>query len=74
LSWILAGFVLSNGAGAIMTEEIVLGIIIALLAPAMISYSTFATSKANDITVGIVVLVLGFANALYRQSPVRTHA
>jgi len=96
---IVAGFVLSNGAGAIMAEEIVLGIIIALLAlgsinssnpgiawcvavaglwtllaPAMINYSAFAASKANDVTVGIVVLVLGFANAIYRQSPVRTHA
>ena len=96
---IVAGFALSHGGGAIMAEEIVLGIIIALLAfgsvsssnpaiawcvviaglwtllaPAAIDYSMHAASKANDIAVGVVVLVLGFANAVYRQSPIRTKA
>lgn len=96
---IVAGFALSHGAGPIMAEEIVLGIIIALLAigsigsgspaiawcvaiaglwtliaPAWIDYSMHAGSRANDIVIGILVLVLGIANAVYRQSPVRTHA
>jgi hypothetical protein len=32
-------------------------------------------SHTNDIIVGIIVLVLGFANAVFRRSPVRaTHA
>lgn len=96
---IVAGFALSHGASAIMSEEIVLGIIIALLAigsvnstnpaiawcvalaglwtllaPAVIDYTMHTASRANDIVIGIIVLVLGIANAVYRQSPVRTHA
>ncbi len=45
-----------------------------LIAPAAIDYGALATSRANDIVVGVVVLVFGLANALYRQSPVRTQA
>ena len=45
-----------------------------LIAPAVISYAGTTRSRANDIVVGIVVLVLGIANAVYRQSPVRTQA
>ena len=45
-----------------------------LIAPSVISYTGLATSRANDIVVGFVVLVLGFANAVYRLSPVRTSA
>lgn len=97
---IVSAFVLSGGAAAVMTEEIVLGIIIAalawtsavsrpspglswlvaiaglwtLIAPSIIHYGTMAASRNNDVVVGIVVLVVGIANALYRQSPVRTHA
>jgi hypothetical protein len=45
-----------------------------LLAPAALDYTRAASSRANDIVIGIVVLVLGVANALYRGSAVRTHA
>jgi hypothetical protein len=45
-----------------------------LIAPAAIRYAGMRASLANDIVVGIVVLVLGIANAVYRQSPVRTQA
>jgi hypothetical protein len=45
-----------------------------LIAPAVISYAGTTASRANDIVVGIVVLVLGIASAVYRQSPVRTRA
>jgi hypothetical protein len=31
-------------------------------------------SRTNDIVIGSIVLILGIANAVYRQSPVRTHA
>lgn len=94
---IVAGFTLSSGVGAIMTEEIVLGIIIAvlafgsivgrpgtllswcvaiaglwtLIAPFVIHYGTLTTSRTNDVIVGIIVLVLGFVNAVYRQAPAR---
>ena len=96
---IVAGFAVSQGAGPVMAEEIVIGIIIALLAigsvsstspaiawsvaiaglwtlvaPSVIDYTMHSASRANDIVVGIIVLVLGIANAVYRQSPVRTHA
>jgi SPW repeat len=97
---IVAGFVLSRGSAPVMTEEVVLGIIIAvlafwsaigteatalswaiavaglwtLIAPSVIHYTILTASKTNDIVVGIIVLVLGFANAVYRQSPARTHA
>jgi len=96
---IVVGFALSMGSRPVMTEEIVLGIIIAclaaisatrpssviswlvaiaglwtLIAPAVISYASVAGSRANDIVVGIIVLVLGIVNAVYRQSPVRTQA
>lgn len=99
--WLIAAaFVLSAGHAAVMTEEIVLGIIIAVLAytstiasasrvvawavaiaglwtlaaPAMFDYGAMTLSKTNDIVVGIIVLVLGFANAVFRESPVRTHS
>jgi hypothetical protein len=98
--WLIAaGFILSSGARPVMTEEIVVGIVIAclalaatvtesavlnwliavaglwtLIAPAAVSYVGMHTSRANDIVVGIVVLVLGVANALNRQTPVRTTA
>jgi len=96
---IVAGFTVSQGAGPAMAEEVVLGIIIALLAigsanstspaiawcvaiaglwtllaPAVINYTMHSVSRSNDIVVGIIVLILGIANAVYRQSPVRTHA
>jgi len=96
---IVAAFVFSTGASAVMAEEIVLGIIIAvlayasalrpnpvvswlvaiaglwtLIAPSVIQYGMRSTSKANDVVVGVIVLVLGFANAVYRQSPARTRA
>ena len=99
--WLIAAaFVFSTGAGAVMTEEIVIGIIIAalayastvgrpsaavswlvavaglwtLIAPSIIAYGLLRTARTNDIVVGIVVLVLGFANAMFRESPVRTNA
>ena len=99
--WLIAAaFIFSTGAGAVMAEEIVLGIIIAVLAygsivarssavvswlvalaglwtlvaPSVIVYGMFTASRTNDIVVGIIVLVLGFANAVFRESPVRTHA
>jgi hypothetical protein len=45
-----------------------------LIAPAVINYAGMTASRGNDIVVGIVVLVLGLASAVYRQSPVRTNA
>lgn len=94
---IVAGFVLSRGVGPVMSEEIILGVIIAclayfstirpgaavsgavaiaglwtLIAPAVINYSAVPGSRRNDVILGIIVLALGFANAVYRQSPVRT--
>jgi hypothetical protein len=45
-----------------------------LLAPAAMNYAGVMTSRANDIVVGVIVLVLGIANAVYRHSPVRTRA
>ncbi len=97
---IVSAFILSTGATAIMTEEIVLGIIIAVLAyasalvrpssilswivalaglwtlaaPFVIDYAARSASRGNDMIVGVIVLVLGFANAIYRQSPTRTAA
>ena len=97
---IVAGFAFVSGAGTIMAQEVVLGIIIAvlaywaavgtpnsgvswcvavaglivLLAPAAVTYGTFRAARGNDIIVGLIVLVLGFVNAVYRQSAVRTHA
>jgi len=45
-----------------------------LIAPSVIRYAGMTASRANDVIVGIVVLVLGIANAVYRQSPIRTEA
>jgi hypothetical protein len=45
-----------------------------LIAPSVIGYGTMTRSRSNDVVVGIVVLVLGIASAVYRQSPVRTRA
>jgi hypothetical protein len=41
-----------------------------VLAPAAMDYTRAASSRANDVVVGVLVLVLGIANALYRESPV----
>ena len=43
-----------------------------LIAPGIFHYG--GASRTNDVVIGIIVLVLGAANALYRQSPARTHA
>src|SRR4029078_8704002 len=90
---IVAGFTLAAGMGAVMTQDIILGIIIAafaawaasspehpvaswivaiaglwtLLSPG-VSYGMARASHTNDIIVGIIVLVLGFANAVFRRS------
>jgi hypothetical protein len=96
---IVAGFAISATARPVMTEEIVLGVIIAclafasamrpsailswlvalaglwtLIAPFAMSYGTLRAARGNDIIVGIVVLVLGVSNAIYRQTPATTHA
>jgi SPW repeat len=96
---IVAGFTLSTAAGPVMTEEIVMGIIIACLAivasryptsaiswviavaglwlaiaPAAINYRGISAARANDVVVGIVVLILGIANATFRESRIRTGA
>ena len=93
---IVAGFVLSTASRAVMTEEIVIGIIIAvlsaisvtavvswlswlvalagvwtLIAPGIISYVGMSASRANDVIVGIIVIVLGAARAL-SPSPMMT--
>jgi hypothetical protein len=94
---IVAGFTLAAGSGAAMTQDIVLGIIIAafavwaatseahpvaswivaiaglwtLISPG-VTYGMAHAAHTNDIIVGIVVLILGFANAVFRRSPVRT--
>jgi hypothetical protein len=91
---IVAGFALSAGVRPVMAEEIVMGIIIAvlayvsavarpnaglswivvlaglwtLIAPAAINYMGRNSSRSNDIAVGIVVLILGVINAIYRQA------
>jgi hypothetical protein len=43
-----------------------------LIAPAVIRYNGMTASRSNDIVVGIIVLVLGIANAVYRPTRVRT--
>ena len=45
-----------------------------LTAPAVINYAGLTASLGNDVVVGLVVLVLGLTNAVYRQPPVRTAA
>jgi hypothetical protein len=44
-----------------------------LVAPMVMNHGLRA-SRGNDIIVGIIVLALGVANAVYRQDVVRTHA
>jgi SPW repeat-containing protein len=107
LSWInfilglwlvFVGFTMGRGVPGVMTEEIILGIIIAalslavvrtgntglswlialaglwtLLAPTVINYTAVPRARGNDITVGVIVLILGVVNALYRPAAVRTH-
>jgi hypothetical protein len=43
-----------------------------LLAPAVVNYTAVPRARGNDITVGVIVLILGVVNALYRPAPVRT--
>lgn len=45
-----------------------------LIAPAVMNYARFNVSRGIDIVVGIVVLVFGLANAVYRRAPARIHA
>ena len=95
---IFAGFTMGRGVPGVMTEEIVLGIIIAALslavvrtgntglswlvalaglwtlsAPAVAKYTAVPRARGNDITVGVIVFILGVLNALYRPAAVRTH-
>ena len=93
---IVAGFTLAAASGTAMTQDIILGIIIAafsawaassyahpvaswivaiaglwtLISPG-VTYSMARAAHTNDIIVGIIVLILGFANAVFRRSPVR---
>ncbi|HEY7789560.1 MAG TPA: hypothetical protein VIC33_03515 [Vicinamibacterales bacterium] len=59
LSWIVAAAGLWTCVGAALS---------------VVSYFGFAASRTNDIVVGIIVAVLGTTAALYRESPIRTHA
>src|SRR5262249_27459772 len=93
---IFAGFTMARGVPGVMTEEIILGIIIAalslaivrtgntglswlvalaglwtLIAPAVVNYAAVPRARGNDISVGVIVLILGVINALYRPAPVR---
>jgi hypothetical protein len=43
-----------------------------LLAPELIPYGNRGTARMNDIVCGIIVLVVGVAHAISRESPVRT--
>jgi hypothetical protein len=45
-----------------------------LTAPAIINYRGMTASRSTDVVIGIVVLALGFANALYLRAPIQTHA
>lgn len=87
---IVAGFVLSTGNAAVMTEEIVLGLFIGVLsalstvalsplpswlvalagvwtalAPSVITYGRLSVSRADDVIVGIVVMILATVTALH---------
>jgi hypothetical protein len=94
---IVAGFMLGAGSTAAVTQNVVLGIIIAvfaawaalsdaqpvaswivalaglwtLISPA-VTHGLAHTAHTNNIIVGIVVLILGFANAVFRHPPART--
>jgi len=96
---IVAGFTLAAGTAAVMSQDIVLGIIIAvfaawtaaraahpvaswivaiaglwsLISPG-VTYGAAHAAHTNDIVVGIIVLILGFANAVFTRSPIRAHA
>ncbi|HEY7286912.1 MAG TPA: SPW repeat protein [Vicinamibacterales bacterium] len=45
-----------------------------LIAPAVINYAGMTRSRANDMVVGIIVLLLGIATAVSHRTPVRTQA
>lgn len=78
LGIIIAVFAYASAVSAPGTGGVVVSWIVALaglwtlLAPSVISYPpSLHAALVNDVTVGIIVLVLGFANAVYRNSPVR---
>jgi hypothetical protein len=91
---VFAGFSVARGGGAVMSVDIILGIIIAalsyaamrqssaplswgvaiaglltLLSPAAINHVAVPGSRGNDIVIGVIVLILGAASALYYQTP-----
>jgi SPW repeat len=43
-----------------------------LIAPAVINYTAVPRARSNDMAVGVIVLILGAVNALYREAPVKT--
>jgi SPW repeat-containing protein len=69
----LAAIAIGRPTAAISWLIAIAGLWLAI-GPAAISYRGMAASRANDVVVGIVVLILGIANAVYRESPVRTRA
>ena len=46
--------------------------LLTLLSPAVINHIAAPRARGNDIVIGVIVLILGAANALYYQSPVET--
>ena len=45
--------------------------LLTLLSPAAINHFAVPGARSNDIVIGVMVLILGAANALFYQSPVK---
>ncbi|HEY7291029.1 MAG TPA: SPW repeat protein [Vicinamibacterales bacterium] len=78
---IVIGIIIAALAAISATREVgVLSWVVALaglwtlIAPAAIHYGQMTASRTNDVVVGIIVLILGVADAMYRHAPVRAHA
>ncbi len=69
---VLAYAAAMSAANAVISWCVVIAGLWTLIAPSVIAYGPLRASKINDVIVGIVVLVLAFANAVFRESPVRT--
>jgi hypothetical protein len=63
---------------AVRTPNRLLGWLVAsagmwtMVAPTLINYTPVPRARINDMAVGMIVLILGAVNSVYRRAPVRT--
>jgi hypothetical protein len=56
---------------AILSWGVAIAGLLILLSPAFINHVAVPGARSNDIVIGVMVMILGAANALFYRSPVK---